>query len=658
MPKTRSVNKKKAKLTLSKYREQNKKRNKPNSSKPDDHDLSQPSSKRKCNNSITTLRNPYYTIHKKSEGIDTSTFRLRYIQSYEAPKNIASSISNTLNSKFIYKDNTLPSIASSDDENAKIPLPLVNKNRCLIEDFMVLPETSEITVLIPKPKPNESLSLAQDDMVVQCPKSFIQYGNEKNQRFYLFHGHVHSAPYFERADINALTCSEINNALKSGNNNGYGSNCTLQQCLICDGFSSKSEHKFQLLIKWSDVFYGRKTGVQVWSSTNVMRDFSANFRNCNDEAMNDNLGFIADELFMDKLATTGLLLKYYMVQSQKKQIQYDSFIAKKSEVSKIDFDRVSYNYVNSIIEEKFYSAIENCYKDFSEISQPLLSRDIIDELVSLYKSNLKQHYNLQMEMFGFLQKKELSRNKHLKDAGYYDRLVFYHYLAQERVRFNHVLISWGMVTAGSGYARGECNNYNQTFFGHSTTTSTFMKRMKYWRDKMEESIHLRLKNEQNIVACIDNNQKGFSLKYQRCGSSNNYVKVTGCVIKRFHYVNEIPQTIQNITIITYADQSIPSPMNMSRYEVIVDDNDSMFNVFNHHVKSSIQHSNNQQYNSHDINFDGTRVKSYHNLCRVFNTINLLRIVTAGIYHRGNDTYNFVEFSPCTWKTEPMKFIIN
>ena len=36
--------------------------------------------------------------------------------------------------------------------------------------------------------------------------------------------------------------------------------------------------------------------------------------------------------------------------------------------------------------------------------------------------------------------------------------------------------------------------------------------------------------------CIYNNQKGYLLKYQRYGTSNEFVKVTGSVIKRFIHV--------------------------------------------------------------------------------------------------------------------------
>ena len=236
--------------------------------------------------------------------------------------------------------------------------------------------------------------------------------------------------------------------------------------------------------------------------------------------------------------------------------------------SKFDFDRHSYEYVNSVIEEKFYSAIEKCYKDFSKITQPILSRDEVNELVSLYKTHLKQHYDLQMDMFDFHKKMDMARNKHLKDLGYYDRLVFYHYLTQERIRFNQILISWGMVTAGSGYAYGDNNTPNQTFFGNSTTTATFMRRTKYWRETMDESIYLRLKHKESIVACIDNNQKGFSLKYQRFGSSNNYIKVTGCVVKKFFYCHEPVDYAVNSTILTYANQNIPSAFKFPFYPAV------------------------------------------------------------------------------------------
>ena len=76
----------------------------------------------------------------KNNGLDLSTYLLSYFQPYTAPKTIASSVSNTLSSKFIYKDKSQSSSFSYDGEQiVMIPLPLVNKNRCIVEDYMKLP---------------------------------------------------------------------------------------------------------------------------------------------------------------------------------------------------------------------------------------------------------------------------------------------------------------------------------------------------------------------------------------------------------------------------------------------------------------------------------------------------------------------------------------
>ena len=52
-------------------------------------------------------------------------------------------------------------------------------------------------------------------------------------------GYLHSCPYKEQTNNNALTNCEVNKALNSSANNGYGCTAMLQQCLIEDNFSRK-----------------------------------------------------------------------------------------------------------------------------------------------------------------------------------------------------------------------------------------------------------------------------------------------------------------------------------------------------------------------------------------------------------------------------------
>ena len=57
---------------------------------------------------------------------------------------------------------------------------------------MILPKNTEVNVLLLKPKKKEkkeNLSYATKNMIVECEKLYIQYGNKKNQCYYIFSGY-------------------------------------------------------------------------------------------------------------------------------------------------------------------------------------------------------------------------------------------------------------------------------------------------------------------------------------------------------------------------------------------------------------------------------------------------------------------------------------
>ena len=78
--------------------------------------------------------------------------------------------------------------------------------------------------------------------------------------------------------------------------------------------------------------------------------------------------------------------------------------------------------------------------------------------------------------FGYDSKVKLQKNWHPVDTVYYARIIFYQYLVQARVRCNHLFTFWGMVTTGSSYAVGVTRAHHNSFFGHSITFKTFMKK--------------------------------------------------------------------------------------------------------------------------------------------------------------------------------------
>ena len=150
-------------------------------------------------------------------------------------------------------------------------------------------------------------------------------------------------------------------------------------------------------------------------------------------------------------------------------------------------------------------------------------------------------------MLGFDNKATKSRNQHFVETSYYDRLIFYQYLTQSRIRHNHNFSNWGTVNTCAIYARSNGSrqhSHSSSFFGHTTTLSTFMKETKQLRNDFDSKIHQRLIEEDKIVCCLDNNQKGNPLKYQRYGKSNKFVKVTGSVIINYKYADNHLESIK------------------------------------------------------------------------------------------------------------------
>ena len=400
-----------------------------------------------------------------------------------------------------------------------------------------------------------------------------------------------------------------------------------------------------------------------------LRDFSTTFEQSKpsqdsydlDESLyNDQLSFIYDEIAYDKISLINLSFKYYMIVNRKRKAEIDTLRNKRNNKFLLNYNEETYKFVNNKIETAFENAMLACYTDFSEITQPLLSRDTINDLVALYKQYLPQHYECSMIMLGYNRKITLNKYHHLQQTGFYDRIVFYQYLTQGRVRYNHLFTFWGMVSTASAYARGQIQLEHNTFFGNSTSLNTLMRNTKSWRENMNSAIHSRLENEESIVACLDNNQKGYCVKYQRFGKSNNFVKVTGCVMKKYNYSSLEDNEVCDKVELTYCTQSIPSPSGMPHFENTVMTGSKIFDIMLdlfQDDESKLRTDICLSFIEENPDFSGERVDAYEKLISIFYSINLLRMATAGCYSRGKDEIRFVDNLPEDCQTETVKDLI-
>ena len=74
---------------------------------------------------------------------------------------------------------------------------------------------------------------------------------------------------------------------------------------------------------------------------------------------------------------------------------------------------------------------------------------------------------------------------------------------------------------------------------------TFQILTKSFQDKQYPALCNLLSKEQTIIASIDNNQKGHCPTYQKNESSNNFVRVTGRIFKKY---TDIPTVVKSLPI--------------------------------------------------------------------------------------------------------------
>ena len=111
----------------------------------------------------------------------------------------------------------------------------------------------------------------------------------------------------------------------------------------------------------------------------------------------------------------------------------------------------------------------------------------------------------------------MTRNLLVAKPGYYDRLVFYNFLAMAGQPNNKVMVSCAMILAGANYCRGigHIVNWRASFLGTSATTKTFLRKVIPYGQSMESNITKTVSFHDKNVWTLDNNQSGNPVKHQR-----------------------------------------------------------------------------------------------------------------------------------------------
>ena len=159
-----------------------------------------------------------------------------------------------------------------------------------------------------------------------------------------------------------------------------------------------------------------------------------------------------------------------------------------------------------------------------------------------------------------------------------------------------------------------------------------------------------MQHKKYFVAALDNNKKGHNKKFQRNGTSNDFIKVTGRFFRMcetFDYPNEATKNIyeKEKVSITYVNQAIPSMYKLPCFELVVSRDNERRSIS---IASSILNTDVVVPRSTDIDVTGSRVTSYVNTVECCDIVNDCICPYLTNYFLGEDEFK-------KWTTMPHEF---
>ena len=424
-------------------------------------------------------------------------------------------------------------------------------------------------------------------------------------------------------------------------NHNYGCNLLFH--------NDEAENNFNLLITWREVLDGRQDGIQLWRSGSSFRNVYQKF--C--DRRKTNQGTIAvfnrlfPEVYGDRIQCMHLIHCYYrstIIMQQKYITECESRI---KSYAPIKMHGQPYEEFLKKCDNVFELAIKKPYYDYVVIGSPIISRDTISSLVDLYITSMPTHFDTFFDLLGFKFKSNLTKNKHLTQTGFYKRQVFYNMLAMARQKNPQQMKHWAMISAGANYGRGigEIVNRRATYLGASTTTQTFIRTVRPFGDAMTANVTKTLEQVDKTVWMLDNNQRGHPLKFQRFGSSNNFVKVTGRSSRQCTLCEtDVGEENTKHCVLTYVNQAIPNPINFPNFDLEITYEASLDEIHRCMIREISTCTSTIK-----VDITGVRVKNYIMLHNIASTIKdtLCPLLTG--YNKTTDKYK-------SWRNQPSQYI--
>jgi len=261
------------------------------------------------------------------------------------------------------------------------------------------------------------------------------------------------------------------------------------------------------------------------------------------------------------------------------------------------------------VDNIFRRALENTLSEFQIYTLALIPLEQLEELmkeaIKLFPEIWKGLCKMRNINPNYSRGKELILSKQLQ--------VFFQLLSSARQADPKRLVYWSFVQAMASYGWGVANKAQKfsCYWGNTCHADTRDEKMKELTKNLIANQMKLLSGLDAVIIVYDNFQRGQELKYQREGSSSNFVKGTHQMTNQVRYWTMTQYDKKHVEM-TYVEQAIPSPSGLPEFEKVNTKSAK-------EVSQQFEHASMMEVET-EPDFTGKRVKSYHELGEVADTV--------------------------------------
>ena len=217
-----------------------------------------------------------------------------------------------------------------------------------------------------------------------------------------------------------------------------------------------------------------------------------------------------------------------------------------------------------------------------------------------------------------------------------------------RTKNCHNCPHWALTSKLADYGRGitDYSHSSNIFFGNSTSYNHLVTAIQGLSSNTIAARKKRLSKEKILVATMDNNQRGYPIKYPRKGCNSNFIKVTGRTFVEASKI-EFNLTEEFKCEVEYTDQKIISAMGMPHFEKLVDGGTMDYGKIVKALENPASITNDQMV----VDITGMRVKTYVDLLTISSTLQSSSKYLSGYNATTKNTKNGKTNFPCTPKVK-------